>query len=211
MSERQSKMKKWIISVAFLFLVLTALHSQRFGAAVVFGPTLSQVLGEGNAGYDKFGVSGGLQAIAYLNERVDVNVELLYSQRGSRSSLIPRSFIERNGFNFDYVEVPISLLVKDWIQTAEDGTTYGKMGIYVGASYGRLISSKAIGFDERILDEVSNHDLSFLLGLRFQWNRHWAVNARYTRSLRPIAPEFSLTETNPLRPYSINLRVEYIL
>jgi len=189
----------------------SALFSQRFGAAVVLGPSLSQVQGEGNAGYDKVGFSGGLQAIVFLNKRFDLYVDLLYSQRGSRSSLIDRSFIERTGFDLDYIEIPVSFMIKDWIQESEDGMSYGKLGLYAGASFGRLIRSQAIGFEEAAAEQVSSNDISLLGGLRFQWHRNWALNVRYTRSIQAVAPAFQPDELNPLFPYSINLRLEYIL
>lgn len=197
----------------FLFFLCwnISLSGQRFGAAVVAGPSLSQVLGEGNAGYDKLGVSGGLQGIVFLSERVDLYIDLLYSQRGSRSSLIDRSFIDRNGFDLDYIEIPLSFIVKDWIQESEDGMKYGKLGIYGGASYGRLVRSRAIGFRAAAAEQISKHDTSLLGGLRFQWKRHWAINARYTRSIRAISPAFEPDELNPLFPYSITIRLEYIL
>lgn len=187
------------------------LFAQRFGAAIVLGPSLSQVQGEGNAGYDKLGFSGGLQGIVFLSDRFDIYVDLLYSQRGSRSSLIDRSFIDRNGFDLDYIEIPVSFVIKDWIQEAEDGMKYGKLGLYGGASYGRLVRSRAIGFDQEAADQVSSNDLSLLAGLRFQWNRNWALNVRYTRSIQAVAPTYAPDELNPLFPYSINLRLEYIL
>lgn len=204
-------MRQLIILFLCSCLWMGDLHAQRFGAAVVLGPSLSQVQGEGNAGYDKFGFSGGMQAIVYLNKRFDLYVDFLYSQRGSRSSLIDRSFIDRTGFDLDYIEIPVSFIVKDWIQESKDGISYGKLGLYAGASYGRLIRSRAIGFQEAAAEQVSDHDISLLGGLRFQWHRNWALNVRYTRSIRAVAPAFEPDELNPLFPYTINLRLEYIL
>lgn len=204
-------MRRYIILLMCVMSWGAGLFAQRFGAAIVLGPSLSQVQGEGNAGYDKLGFSGGLQGIVFLSDRFDMYVDLLYSQRGSRSSLIDRSFIDRNGFDLDYIEIPVSFVIKDWIQEAEDGMKYGKLGLYGGASYGQLIRSRAIGFDQEAADQVSSNDLSLLAGLRFQWNRNWALNVRYTRSIQAVAPAYAPDELNPLFPYSINLRLEYIL
>jgi hypothetical protein len=189
----------------------TELFGQRFGAAVVLGPSLSQVQGEGNAGYDKVGFAAGLQGIVYINKRFDLYVDLLYAQRGSRSSLIDRSFIDRTGFDLDYIEIPVSFIIKDWIEEAEDGGTFGRLGIYGGASFGRLIRSRAIGFSEAAAEQIQSNDISLLGGLRLQWNSHWALNVRYTRSIKAVAPAFPPDELNPLYPYSINVRLEYIL
>lgn len=204
-------MRRYIILLMCVMSWGAGLFAQRFGAAIVLGPSLSQVQGEGNAGYDKLGFSGGLQGIVFLSDRFDMYVDLLYSQRGSRSSLIDRSFIDRNGFDLDYIEIPVSFVIKDWIQEAEDGMKYGKLGLYGGASYGRLVRSRAIGFDQEAANQVSSNDLSLLAGLRFQWNRNWALNVRYTRSIQAVAPAYAPDELNPLFPYSINLRLEYIL
>ena len=204
-------MRRYIIILFVVWSCTAGLFAQRFGAAIVLGPTLSQVQGEGNAGYDKVGVSGGLQGIVFLNDRFDLYIDLLYSQRGSRSSLIERSFIDRTGFDLDYIEIPVSVVIKDWIQEADDGMKYGKLGLYGGASYGRLIRSRAIGFDEEAANQVSSQDISLLAGLRFQWNRNWALNVRYTRSIRAVAPAYLPNELNSLFPFSINLRLEYIL
>ena len=185
--------------------------AQRFGAAVVLGPSLSQVLGEGNAGFDKVGISGGLQGIAYLSDRFDLNVDLLYSQAGSRASLFPRDFIERTGFDLDYIEVPVSIVIKDWIQESEDGMKYGKLGLYAGGSFARLVRSKAIGFEPGAADQINSNKIALHGGLRLQWSRHWAANVRYTRAIRAVSPSFEPDELNPLYPYSIQIRLEYIL
>jgi hypothetical protein len=187
------------------------LCAQRFGAAVVLGPTLSQVLGEGNAGFDKVGVSGGLQGIAYLSDRFDLHVDLLYSQAGSRASLFPSEFIERTGFDLDYIEVPVSIMIKDWIQESEDGIKYGKLGLYAGGSFARLVRSKAVGFEPGAAEQISSNKIALHGGLRLQWSRNWAANVRYTRAIRAVSPSFEPDELDPLFPYSFQIRLEYIL
>lgn len=202
---------RFLLGAILLISLITSSQAQRFGASLLGGINLAQVQGDQLAGYHKAGINGGLKSITYINRRVNFNVEFLYSERGAREGLFPMEGIQREGIDLRYLEVPVYVELKDWIQEAEDGTVYGKMSIYGGLSYARLISSDLINFDPELQDLFNSDDLSYLLGMRFQWSRHWAVNARYTRSLIKVAPASEIAETNDLIPYHITLGLEFIL
>lgn len=182
----------------------------RFGAAFVAGLNMSQIQGDNLAGYHKAGLTAGIRGITYLNDLWNLNIELLYTQKGSRNGLFEDNFVPRQGMDFDYIEVPVTIEIKDWVVEEDDGS-YAKVSAHAGFSYGRLISSGLIEYDEILLDAIDDNDLSFLLGLRFRWNTHFAVSGRYSRSIIPIAQPSEMANTNSLIPYSMAIRLEYIL
>ncbi len=211
-------MIKYMNTIFLLILIsagLSQIHAQRFGAALIAGPSISQVEGDNLAGYDYLSYTAGLKAITYINSRWNVNIELLYNKKGSRDGIFPDDDFPRLGMDLDYVEVPLYIEVKDWEVESEEGGTYSKVSAHAGLSYGRLISSDLIELPNLMLDldELKENDLSYLIGLRFQWNPHWGFSARYSRSFTSVGTvEEQVSGINKeLIPYSISFRLEYIL
>lgn len=200
----------------FTIFAVFSMHSiafsqeARFGAAFVAGLNMSQIQGDNLAGYHKAGLTAGIRGITYLNDLWNLNIELLYTQKGSRNGLFEDNFVPRQGMDFDYIEVPVTIEIKDWV-VEEDGGSYAKVSAHAGFSYGRLIRSGLIEYDDILLDAIEDNDLSFLLGLRFRWSKHFAVCGRYSRSIIPIAQPSEMANTNSLIPYSMAIRLEYIL
>jgi hypothetical protein len=206
------RIKISLLACLLLFLINHS-HAQRFGAALLAGPNISQVQGDELAGYHKLGITGGLKGITYINETWNVNIELLFTQKGSRNDLVPDNSIPRIGLDLNYVEVPIYAEIKDWEVEDEDGSSYSKVSAHAGFSYGRLISSDVLELPDLLIEEFKNNDFSYLVGLRFQWNKHWAVSGRYSRSILSAADveDQGSDAIRKFYPYSIAFRLEYVL
>ena len=61
--------------------------SQRFKAGILVGFNGSQINGDASAGFNKLGLVAGVRGVTVINEKMEISIELLYSQRGSRSEL----------------------------------------------------------------------------------------------------------------------------
>lgn len=97
-------MKKLIFLLAISALFAANAVSQSFYGGVALGGVTSQVDGDGNNGFHKFGFTGGGFVGLKLSDIFDIQLEIKYIQKGSKSSVDdPSSFKIR----LDYVEMPL--------------------------------------------------------------------------------------------------------
>ncbi|MEM8907352.1 MAG: porin family protein [Bacteroidota bacterium] len=170
---------------------------QRFKAGIIAGFTTAQIDGDDSAGFHKFGLVGGLRGVTIINENMEVSLEMLFSQRGSRS--VSSENVVPFKINLNYIEVPVLFNYLDWLEG--DGEYY-KLHFHAGLSYGRLISFEIDdGSTNSALVRLGNffrdNDLNWVLGATFYANKHLGITARYSRSLFPI---FEPDDSDPNRP-----------
>ena len=204
------------ICLAFLALfVATSLHGQRFGARAVAGLNFSQIGGDLLAGFDKVGLVAGLKGTANVANKVDINLDFLYSQRGSATSIFNSSVDPDISINLNYLDLPVYVTYSDWYDE-EQG--YYKAYASGGFSYGRLMSSSVVdNFNEEdqnyenLQQYFEENDFSWMLGFGFRLSRRFGLDFRYTRSITLLldAEKHDL-ETASLRPYFISVRTEFI-
>ena len=167
-------------------------QTQRFKAGFNLGVTAAQINGDDSASFNKLGISAGIRAYTILTPKTDIILEILFSQRGSRTELIRNTGVPQRIINLNYIEVPVIYTIKDWYQDDED---YHKMHFQAGLSYGRLFSTR---FDESPLQDVApffrENDFSWLAGITFHTNANTGFYARYTRSINLL---FKNDATNP--------------
>lgn len=169
----------------FSFFSANELTAQnRFKAGVVAGMNVAQIRGDRTGGFNKFGFVGGVRAITVLKDKMDVSLELLFSQRGSRSSKAEQDirfvFVE---IDLNYVEVPVLFNYKDWYE--EDGDFY-RVQASGGFAYSRLISASASGTSNDHIDEVddfSDTDVSLVLGVEYFLSPKFSISGRWGTSI----------------------------
>jgi len=156
---------------------------RRFKGGIVGGINLSQIEGDDAAGYNKIGLQGGFRVAIILKEKMDLGVEMLFSQRGSAAR-------NRNqgAFPFkltlNYIEVPVLFNYMDWEAEEED---YYRLHFHAGFSYGRLISySTDINSFTVLGDFFRDNDVSWIGGATYYINENLGITARYSRSLYPF-------------------------
>lgn len=203
-----------LLSLVFLFMVQGA-EAQRFGARAVLGLNASQIAGDQLAGFDKVGITAGLKGTALLAEKTDLNVEFLYSVRGSRPDIFNASVDPDIEITLQYLDLPVYISYHDWPD--EEGDFYKAFAL-AGLSYGRLIEAST--FDQynevdadldTLVDEFNENDISWLLGFGFRLSQRFAISFRYTRSINLLlnATKKELN-TFSLRTYFLSFRGEYI-
>jgi hypothetical protein len=220
-----------LFTISFLGLQAQGTSGPRFKAGLIAGINAAQLRGDESTGFKKLGLTGGISGIAVLDERMDLIVEILYSQRGSTQQLIAGSQDQIQKYFLNYIEVPVLFGIKDWYnQEREDYN----LQFYGGLSYGRLIDG-AVNFsaehrelltdnedtpdeidsDRYIIDRnADENDISWILGATYFINDNWAASFRYTSSFNFIwkLPDDPGPDENfdSLRSFFLSFRLMYL-
>lgn len=199
------------VLLLFLGLPLTA---QRFSAGIVGGFNASQIDGDMLAGFDKIGLMGGVKAVVNFESRFAMNIEFLYTQRGSKPDIFAPEYDPDISIFLHYAELPVYVSFGDWWQ--EEGEYY-KVSAHAGLSYGRLISARTEDYfnkDESKYDLLipyfNQNDLSWLVGVGYQINKNLGFSGRYTREIIPLlSPRNNNLLNSRLTSYYLTFRIEY--
>ena len=168
-----------LIAMLLITLFVLNANAQKFGGGLILGFNASQIDGDELAGYDKMGISTGLNTSYDISDPWQVNIEFLYSQRGSQSQLIADKYSEIRKITLNYLELPLYISYQDWLIDEE----YYKVQLFAGLSLGRLFSVKnALGESDYNEDNFLKNDLSYLVGAKFMFNKHVGIQGRYTRA-----------------------------
>lgn len=137
-------MKNWISCCLLCLIVQQARgqqeniywSSQRFRGGPILGLNFSQVDGDADAGVHKIGLQAGLGSYISLSRQFGIQLDILYSQKGSRygreMESIAGPYLMVYKLKLDYIEMPLALQI------------YLDQDIHLGAgvAYNRLISSE---------------------------------------------------------------------
>ena len=193
-------MKKVILLL--LFSSLFSLHgaeAQRFKGSAVFGLNLCQIDGDEIAGFSKLGLTGGFKLAYPLKENVDLNVEMLYSQRGSTTGF-GFGNSDENYTDLQYISLPVYVNIKDWFMEDDD---YHKVKAHAGLSYGYLFAvDSSNGILSNDISTYRRHNISYLLGVNYAFNSRLGLTVRYTRALNSLVSLRAIS-------YFITVRTEY--
>lgn len=160
---------------------------QFFYGGLTLGGNFSTVDGDSYPGYKKAGLVGGGVVYVKLLPKLLADVELLYTQKGSRgvaqkTSVYSGAFFERYWLDLNYMEVPVLI---HYVFTP-------RLHIGVGASYARLVGSREEIYTDQPVTidpattQFNNQDINFVLGAGWQIGNGWFLMARYQRSLRTV-------------------------
>ncbi len=198
---------KILISFVCLFFFNNNVKGQNiFKASAVIGFTMSQIDGDGLLGYDKLGLTGGLKVAYPVSEKIDINLELLYSQRGSQSGFLS-SGIDIQKTHLDYFEIPVYASLKDWYIEDED---YYRINIHAGLSYGYLMNiTSANGLFDDDISQFNVNDISWIIGPSYSINPRWTFTARFTRSFGRLFKSNNFINTDSLVSYFWTIRSEF--
>ncbi len=125
-------MKRTLTLMLLSLLLAIPLQAQRFHAYGHVGGITSQVEGDELKGFDHWGFTGGVGAIADLddNDRWGLAVETDYSCRGIYNNKHNSENLYNIRLNLHYVDIPLTLFFHD---------PYGGLRIGVGMVYSRLV------------------------------------------------------------------------
>lgn len=214
------KLKKPLICLSFIIIAMMKLtqfsygQSERFSAGIIGGFNACQIDGDMLAGFDKVGITGGIKAIMNFDSPFDLNVEFLYSQRGSRPDVFNPEYDPDINVNLQYIELPVYVTLGDWWQEEDE---YYKVSAHAGFSYGRLMDARTTDYYHSADESLDNlvpyfnkNDVSWMIGVSYRFNRHLGITGRYTRGITPLlSPEKHDLAVERLLSYFLTFRAEY--
>ncbi len=210
-------MKKVTVFLVILCTLSQGVHlaaqESRFGASLILGLNAAQIRGDFSAGFNQLGLTAGVKGITNLSEQIDLNVELLYNQRGSRNDIFGPS-ADLFSIRLNYLDIPVTLSVNDWL-VGEGSSAYHKVHGHAGISVSRLISASVMdptGVNDDVLEEnFETNELSWLIGGGIRFSKNIGFTLRYTRALGLSYEDDSSGQTIALRSYFLTFRLEYTL
>ena len=163
-----------------------------FSGGLVAGANFTQVDGDYFAGYLKIGLNAGAIVYAHITKQVALSMEILYSQKGSKSNgaqvspALGSLLILKYGITANYVEVPIMINYFD----------KRKSHIGVGVSYNRLVNVKeSVTTDSlsarKTIDlgtqyQFKKDDFNFVVSGQLHLIKGLYLNIRFQYSITPI-------------------------
>ena len=169
--------KKAVILFCFLFAVVVLADAQVFKGEIIGGFNLTQVDGDRQIGYNKFGAHAGVGVMLPFHFKKNsekfpwaVSMEILFNQRGARKKnyYYGTNHTQLAGTKFEYllqlnyVSVPVIFHY-----------TYDeKVGFGIGLAYNRMFSSSEFEYDiPQIYDTLSRlkpNDFTALIDVRLR-------------------------------------------
>ena len=162
-----------------LMFVSIAANSQNIRAGILAGFNATQVDGDNLAGYSKFGWNFGGLAIVPLSERFSVSLEILYSQKGSKSKPSRNNPTKSFLMKVDYADVPLLFNYHD------RNLMFG-----AGVDIGTVVRYKEeIDGIENVFSTIptKRRDYSLILNGIYFVNPHFGINVRWAYSIVPFA------------------------
>lgn len=180
-----------------------------FKGSIVLGMNASQINGDNSAGYNKFGIHGGVQVSIITSELKYWTTGILYSERGSRNRAYENTGVVWR-IRLPYIEVPLMYNIKDWKSDDSESAFY-RMHAGVGLSYGRLFNPKATTFSPWLGREqyFRKNNISWIAEATLYKNAHFGIGFRYTRDLLRIFQKNATVNSDPLIGHFITLRSIY--
>jgi len=202
--------------------------SERFSAGVLIGYNNSQIDGDYQIGFDKYGITGGIRGIARITSRLDFNIEMLYSKKGAKIFSEGHQLLANPKKNriidLTYVDAPIffKFLLNDLPSTwhIEAGGIYSRL---TKTDITETVPDPNLDFSyEEIVTDFDKDDMSVLLGFGHTWKNGFSLNGRYSISVKKFyineayeSPAGfglpTLEEVQFLRNYHFSLSVSYTI
>jgi hypothetical protein len=162
------------IILLFVFFIATIpLFAQKFDGGLLAGFNGSQVRGDIlSNGFHKLGFVGGVWVQSNINENFYWNLELKYSQKGSRVNPSEKNNYYSYIYRLNYIDIPIlfGYQHKDYFS------------LFGGLSFDVLINKSAkVNYEEILLSNtIHNWEVAFFAGIKVNFSQlikaDWASN-----------------------------------
>ncbi len=150
-----------------------------FDLYLTAGMNASQMQGDQLAGFHKPGLHAGLKTGFSLENKWELNLELLYNQKGSRPSLAQSAPNTSQVTQLDYFEIPVYATYNDWYIPEGD---YYKVGIHMGLAYAYLFRVKTTSALFGSQENFKEYDVNAFAGFFFAFSPKWSLTVRYSNS-----------------------------
>ncbi|MDX9941883.1 MAG: outer membrane beta-barrel protein [Bacteroidales bacterium] len=182
----------------FFFLVLISLlfcpgkhvMGQRFVGGLKGGLAASEVSGDNLSSPNKLGWFGAVFTNIRVGDFSRVQLELMYIQKGSRSTPNEKNNFYDYRFTLQYAEIPFLLVVDfPW---GDAGGFADRISLEGGLSAAFLVGSNEVEND-RVLDlsgekPYHNQELNLLMGLYYPITGQVHFHLRFSQGITPLRP-----------------------
>lgn len=166
----------------FIFLSIlfsTAAFSQETTFNIHAGVGGSQVQGDGNGGFQKINLMGGVGLTKPFNKEWSMGAELNLAQKGSRESIDPdQNNFEEYTMSLTYLQLPVYARY----------STSEKLSFFLGGAVGFLLHSQERDYFGDIESDPEFRSLEFSAvgGARYQFIEKVSAELRFDQSVIPI-------------------------
>jgi hypothetical protein len=167
-----------IVTCFFLaFFIPTLLFSQSFNGGVQAGLAVSQIAGDGMSGYNKAGIQAGFFVNYQLQQKLSVQMELAYIQKGSARAENIETGESQYLRRLNYIELPIILQYHLQPLLIEAGLSAD----FLAASMEEI--------NYQVNDQLQNWrkmNVNTVVGVRYQLTDHWQLILRSINSVHSL-------------------------
>ena len=191
------------------FIISKSIKAQTFEAGVIAGINLSQLHGDGLAGFNQIGLNfGGRVAITPV-EKWKWSLDFLYSQKGSNRGPDDPASIELESFRLNYTEVNLMVHFLDW-REEDTENEFHKLHFDFGLSWGRLLDFKVkdvFGTDISELQDFNKNMFDIIAGATFYINENIGINGQYSYTVNNVRKD---KDEQSLAGRTLTFRVLYM-
>lgn len=161
-----------------------------FNAGLIAGMNFSQIDGDDEVGFYKVGVNAGVWGAVRFHRRWMVNLELLYTTRGSNSTN-KINFNRYLNWTYNYAEVPIYISFLEYKSIDKKNREFMRIVVNAGLSGAYLLNGSEVNdnissSDEKFAEAYKTYDVSGILGGTFFFTKNIGLDIRYQWSLIPF-------------------------
>ncbi len=170
----------------FISLTFFQVNGQGFKAGLIVGLSATQISGDNLGGFDKAGLIAGGMVKTELSEKLDLALEIIFIQKGSKKNPNPDNFDYSSYFlRLNYFEAPLLL---QWRYTK-------RFTFEVGPTFGYLLSAK----EENELGDIpydpprpfDDFELGITGGMKVNFAQKFSFTFRVSSSILPVRPHQS--------------------
>lgn len=150
-----------------------------FTGKLILGINGTQIDGDDLSGFNKPGLLAGGALNIGLGSKSGLQLELLYTQRGSQPSKQERAGYGQIVWNVQYISIPVFFNYE----------LVDKFYLKLGLSFNPLLrSSRKYGSADPIINtaDFRSLDVSTFFGVAYQFTPEWEVSFRHSYSIFPI-------------------------
>ncbi len=174
-------MKQHILLIICIIFSLNKTYTQEFNGGLIAGLSTSQVSGDMLGGFNKLGFLIGGFTKRKINNKLNLQFEITYIQKGSRNPNINKDNIQE--ISLSYIEIPFGIILKQ----------KNNIDIETGILSGVIISSKINDYYglRDIETDFKKYDFGIFAGVNYYLKDNIILNTRISNSILPIRPHIS--------------------
>ena len=153
-----------------------------FNGGFIFGPTLSQIHGDGVGGFDKYGFHLGTVVKMTSRSKNGIQLSLIFNQKGSRDPAnIQQGNFSSHRYKLTYFDVPL-------VYNLNTSFADFQFGLQPSVLISAKESIDKLEYTAFLQPVIHPFDLGVVIGVQKNYGRGSTLFTRITQSIIPISP-----------------------